>query len=269
MTIDAATIAHWQSWIGREEVRTETLDAEALRRFAAAIGEDLDVAARWPSLGHWAFFLPVVAADRVGEDGHPQRGGFLPPISLPRRMFASAEMHFDAPLRIGEPATRTSTIADIRHRSGGSGTLILVDVVHSIEQGAVALRETQTIVYREGGGTTPAIESTGDIAGDRWQPSPVDLFRFSAATFNGHRIHYDTAYARDEEGYPDLVVHGPFTAAKLCGLARRAEGELARFAFRAQAPIFLGQPVALVGDAGNYAALRADGSPAMSAKTIL
>lgn len=268
MTIDAADIAHWRGWIGREERRSERLDGEALRRFAAAIGESLDVARDWPSLGHWAFFLPVVAADEVGEDGHPRRGGFLPPITLPRRMFAAAEMTFDAALEPDVEAVRTSTIDDVRHRDGASGTLVLVDVSHRIVQhGRLCVTERQTIVYRDGGGATPAIVPGAPVAGEAWQPSPVDLFRFSAATFNGHRIHYDAAYAHDEEGYPGLVVHGPFTAARLFGLARRTQGAVTAFSFRAQAPIFLGQPVALVADGEGYRAIRADGMTAMHAKT--
>ncbi len=269
MTVTADDVAGWQGWIGREERRAEIVDAEAVRRFAAAIGEDLDVGRRWPSLGHWGLFLPVAAADQVGEDGHPKRGGFLPPVSLPRRMFASATMTFHRALTLGMEAERVSRIADVRHRSGGSGDLILIDVAHVIAQaGEPCIEEMQTIVYRGAGGATPVIVPSAPVDGVRWAPTPVDLFRFSAATFNGHRIHYDAAYARDEEGYPALVVHGPFTAAKLFGLARARGGEATRFSFRAEAPIFLGQPIALVAADGEYRAIRADGRTGMSAKMI-
>ena len=269
MTIDTAAVAEWQSWIGRQESRSEILEAQALRRFAAAIGEDLEVERAWPSLGHWAFFLPVVGADQVGEDGHPRRGGFLPPISLPRRMFASAEMRFERTLALGQAAERTSTIRDVRVRSGGTGTLVLVDVEHVIGQsGTACVTERQTIVYREAGGTTPPIAPGDGPDGELWCPNEADLFRFSAATFNGHRIHYDLPYAQAEEGYPALVVHGPFTAAKLFGLARRTEGEPRLFSFRAQAPIFLGQPVRLAAADGGYTAYRADGLAAMISKTV-
>ncbi|PZU65732.1 MAG: hypothetical protein DI554_06985, partial [Sphingobium sp.] len=130
MTLSPSDIAHWQTWAGRTESRTEMLDREALRRFAAAIGEPLDVETVQPSLAHWAFFLPVAAADQIGPDGHPKRGGFLPPISLPRRMFAAAEMQFHAPLMLDWEATRTSTVLDIAHKSGRSGELVLVKVGH-------------------------------------------------------------------------------------------------------------------------------------------
>lgn len=269
MTLDPATIAEWQGWIGRSESATETLDPGALRRFAAAIGEDLDVEHHWPSLGHWAFFLPVVSREQVGEDGHPRRGGFLPPVTLPRRMFAAAEMQFAAPLRVSEPATRRSTIMDVRHRAGTSGELILLDVEHVIMQaGAGCVTERQTIVYRQDGGRTPPILPGAMPDGEGWSPSEADLFRFSAATFNGHRIHYDLDYARSVEGYPALVVHGPYTAAKLFGLAARTDGKPTRFSFRASAPIFQGQPAVLVADAGTYRAVRADGVDGMVAKTI-
>ncbi len=269
MTLDPATIAEWQGWIGRSESATETLDPGALRRFAAAIGEDLDVARHWPSLGHWAFFLPVVPSDQVGEDGHPRRGGFLPPVTLPRRMFAAAEMQFAGPLRVGKAATRRSTILDLRHRAGASGELILLDVEHVVAQGGMdCVTERQTIVYREDGGRTPPIAAAEMPDGERWNPTEADLFRFSAATFNGHRIHYDLDYALSVEGYPALVVHGPYTAAKLFGLASRTDGVPTQFSFRASAPIFLGQPVALVAEAGTYRAVRADGSTGMLAKTI-
>lgn len=270
MTIQEGLIAHWQSWIGRQERHEEVLDPEALRRFAAAIGEDLDVERHWPSLGHWAFFLPVVAADQVGEDGHPQRGGFLPPVALPRRMFASANMRFIGALALGAPAVRTSTILDVRHRAGGSGALVLVDVEHVIAQrGTDHVIERQTLVYREAGGSTPPVLPSGSGGGEAWLPTERDLFRFSAATFNGHRIHYDLPYTKEVEGYPSLVVHGPFTATRLFALARRTEGTPTLFSFRAQAPLFLGQPARLVAGDRLYIARRADGLDAMAAKTIL
>lgn len=269
MTIDADLVAEWQSWVGRSETRTEMLCAESLRRFAAALGEDLDVERMPPSLAHWAFFLPVVAPDELGHDGHPKRGGFLPPVTLPRRMFAAADMVFHAPLRLGEPATRTSRIDAVTHKAGRSGDLLLVDLVHDIAQGgAPRVTERQTIVYRDAGAPTPPVVAAdlpgepGDIA---WQPRGVDLFRFSAVTFNSHRIHYDLPYATGEEGYPALVVHGPFTAARLFAFALRAGVTPRGFTFRALAPLFADQPVRLRrGDApGTVVAIRCDGAIAM------
>ena len=236
------------------------------------MGASLDVEAAFPPLGHWAYFNDAVEPEELGSDGHPRRGRFLPPVELPsRRMFASAEFRFEAPLTLGAPAELAQTIADVRQRSGRTGELVLVDVARRLSQGGAleGLTETQTIVYREAGEPTPAVTDTGAAAeGELWRPGVVDLFRFSAATYNGHRIHYDQAYARGEEGYPDLVVHGPFTAAKLFDLATRIAGRpLAGFSFRAMAPLFVNQPVRLrAGDApGEVVAIRCDGQTAMSA----
>ncbi|MFV3126799.1 FAS1-like dehydratase domain-containing protein [Niveispirillum sp. KHB5.9] len=271
-TVDPTELEQWRGWIGRSEARTETLDAEALRRYAAALGEDLDVERRQPSLAHWAFFLPVVAADRIGPDGHPMRGGFLPPVSLSRRMFGAAAMEFGDALVLGKAATLTATIADVRHKPGRSGDLVFVEVDREIAQdGVVKVRERQTIVYRPAGVPVAPIEETrlrvGEV--DRvWRPGPVELFRFSAVTFNSHRIHYDLPYAMDEEGYPGLVVHGPFTAARLYGLAAEQAGApLRRFGFRAAAPLFANQPILLSPGAepGFVQAVRCDGTVAMTA----
>jgi 3-methylfumaryl-CoA hydratase len=270
MTIAEADIAHWRTWIGMAETRSERLDVEALRRFAAATGEPLDVEQVQPPLAHWAFFLPVAGADQIGADGHPKRGGFLPPVNLPRRMFAAAQMDFGDPLSLGDVAHRHSTVLDVTHKSGRSGDLVLVDVEHRIEQGgAERVTERQTILYRDIGEAMSAF-APKDIAaaeGDAaWQPGPVDLFRFSAVTFNSHRIHYDLSYATHEEGYPGLVVHGPFTATRLFSHARVHRGPPRAFGFRAAAPIFCGQPVVLRTIAeGDYRAVRCDGTEAMVA----
>ena len=265
-------LAHWQSWIGRTETREEVIEAESLRRYAAVLGESLDVERTRPSLAHWATFLPVVPPDQIGVDGHPKRGGFLPPISLPRRMFASADMRFRGDLRLGAVAARTSTVRDLRHRSGASGELVLVEVEHVVTQdGEERVVERQTILYRGSGGRVAPVEDRGLGGAETWTPSPVDLFRFSAVTFNSHRIHYDLPYATGEEGYPGLVVHGPFTAARLFGFATAVAGRPATFSFRAVAPLFASQPVRLEAgdDAGTYRAIRCDGVVAMEVKTIL
>lgn len=272
MTIAAADIAHWQQWVGRTETRAERLDVEALRRFAAAVGADLAVERTLPPLAHWAFFLPVVDAAAVGVDGHPARGGFLPPISLPRRMFAAASMRFGAALALDALAERRSRVVSVVHKAGRSGDLVLVEVEHAIVQaGDPRVVEQQTIVYRDAGAPTPPVTpaSAAPPSARRWQPGPVDLFRFSAVTFNGHRIHYDLPYAMGEEGYPGLVVHGPLTATQLFALAAAGGRRPTRFSFRAVAPLFAGQPIALVADAdtpGSVAAIRCDGVTAMTAQ---
>ena len=260
-----------ESWIGHARTQHATLEPELAIRYAAAFGSPLDVAAHFPPLGHWAYFNDAVEPDQLGPDGHPRRGMFLPPVALPRRMFASSRLTFEAPLELGKPAELTSTITDLRRRSGRqSGDMVLMDQQRELTKGgALKLTETQTIVYREMGDLTPAVEDTGaGGAGELWRPTTVDLFRYSAATYNGHRIHYDQAYAKGEEGYPDLVVHGPFTAAKLFDLAARtAARPLTTFSFRAQAPLFVNQPVRLrpAEEPNSVVAVRCDGAVAMSA----
>jgi 3-methylfumaryl-CoA hydratase len=259
-------IDEWRQSIGRREVLSERLEVESLRRYALAVGSDPAVEYNLPPLGHWAFFLPNPGDDAVGDDGHPKRGGFLPAITLPRRMFASANMLFEAPLLLGEEAQCASTIVDVSHKSGRSGDLVFVEVSRRLKQrGVVRVRERQSYVYRGDAAPTPLPVVDGeDIAGETWAPTVVNLFRFSAATFNGHRIHYDQPYATQVEGYPALVVHGPFIAAKLAGLAGRGRA-LASFAFRAQAPLFLGQPVRLQDAGAEMRAVRCDGAVAMTA----
>lgn len=269
MTLDSAAVMHWQTWIGRTEKRTEIIEVESLRRYAAALGENLDVETVLPSLAHWACFLPAVAPDQIGPDGHPKRGGFLPPVTLQRRMFAAADMTFDAPLLPGREATRASRIAGVTHKAGRSGDLVLVEVEHEIGQaGQMRVRERQTIVYRNAGAPIPAVTpiERGDVPDAvTWLPGTVDLFRFSAVTFNSHRIHYDAPYATGEEGYPSLVVHGPFTAARLFGLGARQAGAIRQFSFRALAPLFVDQPVTLVHGEDSVSAIRCDGVTAMAA----
>jgi 3-methylfumaryl-CoA hydratase len=266
-------IEAWSAHIGRREIRRQRLDVESLRRFAAAQGADMDVERRPPPLAHWAWFVETVGPEGIGPDGHPRRGGLLPPVRLPRRMFAAAVMTFERPLALDAEGELSITVADVRHRSGKTGDLVFVEVDRRLSQeGRGRLSERQTIVYRGLGGPVAPIEPT-DLPlrhdAEAWLPTPVDLFRFSAVTFNSHRIHYDNPYATQEEGYPGLVVHGPFTAAKLFAFAQsRAGRAIRRFEFRAVAPLFVGQPIYLApgGEEGEVQALRCDGAVAMNAK---
>lgn len=266
-------IETWRAHVGRQEVHRQRLDVESLRRFAAAQGADMDVASRPPPLAHWAYFLDTIGPEGIGPDGHPRRGGLLPPVRLPRRMFAAAVMTFVEPVTLDAEGELSITVADVRHRSGKTGDLVFVEVDRRLSQGGrERLAERQTIVYRGLGDPVPAIEPT-DLPlrhdAEVWLPTPVDLFRFSAVTFNSHRIHYDHPYATGEEGYPGLVVHGPFTAAKLFAFARARGGrDISRFEFRAVAPLFVGQPTYLApGEReGEVQALRCDGAVAMSAR---
>ena len=270
--IDPAALDGWKSAVGRTETRNERLEFESLRRYALAVGSDPAIERQLPPLAHWAFFLPQAEDGEIGEDGHPKRGGFLPSITLPRRMFAAADIVFEAPMALGDHAEMVSTIAEVNHKSGKSGDLVFVEVDRVISQGGkVRVRERQSYVYRGMGDpasmpvateTAPTNEGLGE---EIWHPGPVNLFRFSAVTFNSHRIHYDLPYTQQQEGYPALVVHGPFTAARLAGFAQRG-GALARFTFRAQAPLFLGQPIRLQHGEGEVRATRCDGATAMIAE---
>lgn len=249
------------------------LDIESLRRFAAALDANLDVERCAPPLAHWAYFLDIVSATQIGSDGHCSRDrGILPPVRLPRRMFAGAAMQFCRPLSIGIAAELTLSLVGIKHRVNSGGDLVFVEIDRRLSQdGDIRVVEKQTIVYRAGFSAVPTVANNTRRNCDNeeiWSPSPVDLFRFSAATFNSHRIHYDAAYAREQEGYPSLVVQGPFTAAKLFDFVQRREGPVSRFSFRATAPLFVDQEVRLVGGpvAGEVQAIRCDGVLAMSAR---
>ncbi|MGI6854653.1 FAS1-like dehydratase domain-containing protein [Mesorhizobium sp. 1B3] len=242
-------VAHLREWIGREEQACELLTPTLVERFEATLGRQLTrIADEAPVAIHWCLHQPAVAPDGLGRDGHPARGGFLPPVPLPRRMWAGGELSFLAPLRVGDEVTRISRIADVAHKQGRTGELVFVTVEHEVRSGGLlAIRERQDIVYRamETGASTP-VPATAE-------PHPADhseqveatttlLFRYSALTFNGHRIHYDLDYARDEEGYAGLVVHGPLQATLLLHLALRVKGATpARFAYRGVAPLILGR----------------------------
>jgi 3-methylfumaryl-CoA hydratase len=262
----------WRAFVGRSETRRQVLDPESLRRYAVAVGSTPEVEKLPPPLAHWAWFLEATANDRLGPDGHPLRGqGILPPVRLERRMFAAATVSFSAPLELGAQAELTLTLAEVRHRSGRTGDLVFVEVDRVLTQdGAERLRERQTIVYRAAGERVAPVEPVADPGPPNalvWTPGSVELFRFSAATFNSHRIHYDLPYAQDVEGYPGLVVHGPLTAARLFGFATSRMGPIARFSFRAQAPLFAGQPILLAPGEGavEVRAIRCDGAVAMTA----
>lgn len=267
--VDDAAVEEWQAAIGRSETRRERIEHESVRRFALAVGADPDVERILPPLAHWACFLPNAQDGEIGSDGHARRGAFLPAITLPRRMFAASTIAFEAGLALGEDAELVSTLASVIHKRGRSGDLVFVDVDRVLTQnGDVRVRERQSYVYRGDGEPAAMPEAASEaIAGELWKPGPANLFRFSAATFNSHRIHYDLDYARSEEGYPALVIHGPFTAVKLAALAWQGGG-LRNFSFRAQAPLFLGQAVRLQREATEVRAVRCDGETAMTAKLV-
>jgi 3-methylfumaryl-CoA hydratase len=246
------------AWKGRTETRRQQADPEPLAGLAALLDQDPDrfhPGVPVPPLWHWAYFLPRARQSDIDTDGHPRKGGFLPPVPLPRRMWAGSDLEFHAPLRVGDAIERRSTVADIRMKQGRAGTLVFVEVLHEVHgpQG-LALRERQDIVYREPpapGETPPAGEPAP--ADPAWQqavqPTPMLLFRYSALTFNSHRIHYDRPYATEVEGYPGLVVHGPLQATWMMELARahRPGHVVTRFQFRAARPLFDTTPLRVCG----------------------
>jgi 3-methylfumaryl-CoA hydratase len=272
-TVRPEELASWREFIGRSEVRRDVIDAATLRRFAAAVGSTAEVEREPPPLAHWAFFCDVAATDQLGPDGHPSRGsGLYPPVSLPRRLFASSTIKLVEPLIIGEEAELTLRVLDVKHRVGKSGDIVLLDLERRLRQQArLRVMEQQTIVYRES--STPMAPIAPDerqaMEAERlWTPRSVELFRFSAVTFNAHRIHYDERYATQIEGYPGLVVQGPLTAIKLFAFAQgRLPRPIRQFCFRAVAPLFVEQPAALVIDSepNRVACIRCDGEIAMSA----
>jgi 3-methylfumaryl-CoA hydratase len=238
-------LVHLQSWIGRSETLHDTVTAAPLRALTATLDRD-DVPDQLPPCWHWLYFLPTHRQSEIGPDGHPKRGGFLPPVPLPRRMWAGSRLRFVAPLRVGQSITRTSRIDDVRLKEGRRGPLVFVNVRHEIRgDGELAITDEHDIVYRENpqpGDPPPAgVAAPVDAQWSRRiEPDDVLLFRYSALTFNGHRIHYDRRYVTEVEGYPGLVVHGPLIATLLLDLLRRQlpEAQIRAFTFKAVKPVF-------------------------------
>jgi 3-methylfumaryl-CoA hydratase len=247
-------------WIGRTETARDRIGATPF----SALRATLDLPAMpapegtpLPPLWHWLYFLPLHRASEIGPDGHARRGGFLPPVPLPRRMWAGSQFEFRAPLRVGDAVERVSTIADVSVKTGRTGPLVFVKVRHDLHcNGAAeaALVEFHDIVYREArrpGDAEPVPQpAPADADWQReWLPDDVLLFRYSALTFNGHRIHYDRRYVTEVEGYPGLVVHGPLIATLLLDLLHRElpGAELADFRFKAVRPSFDGRPLRVSG----------------------
>ncbi len=237
-----------RQWTGRTETREDLIHAALVNAMAATLDRDetYRVGEALPLLWHWLFFWAVSPASGIGPDGHPKRGGFLPPVALPRRMWAGGRLRFAAPLPVGAAASRVSRIKDVNAKTGSSGRLAFVTVEHEISaNGQLAVREEHDIVYRDNPqpGAAAAVPKPAPTDA-QWSrtitPDPVLLFRYSALTFNGHRIHYDRSYVTEVEGYPGLIVHGPLIATLLMDLVRRElpERTVAEFSFRALSPVF-------------------------------
>ena len=239
-------IEHLRSWIGRQDSGTEEVSSSLVAKFLATFdmkGETAKGAAA-PLAIHLCLAHPAVPTAELGPDGHPARGGFLPPVPLPRRMWAGGELVISDDIRIGEAVTRRSTIRDVTMKEGRSGTLCFVTVDHEItSNGRLVMSERQDIVYRDAGRTpapAPGVEAAAPgMHRKTVAASAPFLFRYSALTFNGHRIHYDQPYVTGEEGYPGLIVHGPIQMTMLLQFAADLKGRRpAKFSFRSLSPLF-------------------------------
>jgi 3-methylfumaryl-CoA hydratase len=261
-------IEPYLAWIGRQETveqpvnlfQAHAMEATLDRHPSLKLGDPL------PPLWHWAYFVALHKQAEIAEDGHVARGGFIPPIPLPRRMFAGAQLSFPRPLRIGETARRVSTIAGLAHKKGRTGDLVFMKVHNEIvgEDGATCIVEDQDIVYREAPkpGVVPSDLRPTRQAAWRESVTPTEalLFRYSALIFNAHRIHFDRPYTMGHEGYGGLVVHGQLTATMLADLAGRQDGRrMTGYSFRALRPILDTGPFSLCGaPEGDGAALWAE-----------
>lgn len=273
-------------WIGRSEMAVDRITPAPVNALAATLDREPALVADGdvlPPLWHWLYFLPVHRHAEIGHDGHPRRGGFLPPVSLPRRMWAGSRFEFHRPLRVGERVERVSRIDDIRGKAGRTGELVFVKVRHELHnQDGLAIVDEHDIVYRDHpDAKAPAPEPRPAPAAAAWEiPMRTDevlLFRYSALTFNGHRIHYDWPYATGVEGYPGLVVHGPLIATLLVEhlQRRQPDARLSAYEFRAVSPLFNAAPFYVCGspDAGSGKmrlwARGADGALCMEALATL
>ena len=256
-------------WIGRSETVHDTIGPTPVVALTATLDHPAApvlVGTALPALWHWLYFLPMHRQSEIGPDGHPQRGGFMPPVALPRRMWAASQLEFRAPIRVGDRVARTSTLADVGTKQGRTGKLVFVKVRHELrcnEAAEPALVEFHDIVYREAarpGDVAPAPQAAPTEA--LWcrelLPDDVLLFRYSALTFNGHRIHFDRRYVTEVEGYPGLVVHGPLIATLLLDLLCRMQpdAQLQSFQFKALRATHDGRP------------MRVHGQPAVDGRSV-
>jgi 3-methylfumaryl-CoA hydratase len=277
-------LSHLRTWCGREEVVEDGFELPRARQLAATLNRDpdtLQLGSNLPPLWHWIYGTPVSRLDQAGSDGHTAKGGFLPPVPLPRRMWAAGRFEWNRLPRLGQAYRRISRVESVEMKSGKSGQLVFVGVKHEIEaDGELALTEWHDIVYRDmpqpsaahaqdasvqastaqatpAHKTTTLTEPTHAVPSEAplapptrttvLTPNDVLLFRYSALTFNSHRIHYDRHYCREVEGYPGLVVHGPLMATLLATQAWDEAGQRTPrvFSFRAKSPVFDGTPIAV------------------------
>ena len=269
-TLDSATLTHLQSWVGKSETLSDDITSAPVRALSATLDRDdsapLAGSTVLPPLWHWLYFLPQQRQSEIGPDGHPRRGGFLPPVPLPRRMWAGGRLCWltENPLLVGQAVRRVSSIASVTHKAGRTGDLLFVLVKHEVHNAkGLALTEEHDIVYRAAAQPgDPVPQPVAAEQGAAWQreivPDDVLLFRYSALTFNGHRIHYDRRYVTEVEGYPGLIVHGPLIATLLVDLVRRhvPDAFVKSFNFKAVRPTFDLHP------------FRLNGQPSADGKTV-
>jgi 3-methylfumaryl-CoA hydratase len=259
MTSEAFDESLLQQWVGKTESVGARVNAVTANALAATLdrADRFDTGANLPPLWHWVYFWHAAPQAELGPDGHPQRGGFLPPVPLPRRMWAGGRLTFAKPLQVESDAVRSSQVASVATKHGATGPLVFVTVRHELAQeGQLCITEEHDIVYRglpQPGSAAPAPKMAPPDAEAAWSrtitPDPVLLFRYSALTFNGHRIHYDRSYVTEVEGYPGLIVHGPLIATLLVDLLQRnlPQSRIASFSFRAVGPLFDIEPFTVCG----------------------
>jgi 3-methylfumaryl-CoA hydratase len=275
----------YTDWIGNTEAIEDTISPSPARLLQMTLDDTRTTIGNGdplPPIWHWCYFLEAAPQSTLGPDGHPPRGGFMPPVALPRRMFAGGRSKFIAPLRIGAPARQTAEIKSVVEKEGRSGQLCFVTVTYTTEQdGTTCIEEGRDYVYREEGAPVSAPEPVElpPVPEGSWSrtitPDPVMLFRYSALTFNGHRIHYDQPYVTQVEHYPGLIVHGPLIATSLLELVRRNQDRpVVGFSFQARSPIFDLAPFRVVavpgeGDDVDLKAEGPDGTLSMQATATL
>ncbi|MDG0970569.1 MAG: MaoC family dehydratase N-terminal domain-containing protein [Porticoccaceae bacterium] len=270
-------MSNYQAWVGKTVEWQDVISQAAVNRFCATFG--IEKTREFAPYGfHWCLFSPDTTTEELGSDGHPPKGGFMPPIDLPRRMWAASRLEFFRSLPLEATVVKRSKIVAVNEKSGKTGALAFVEIEHEIYvDDEIAIKELQTIVYREAADSPMPlpIADAGEPCG--WQfvehlcPQPSLLFRYSSLTFNSHRIHYDLPYAQSEELYPALVVHGPLMATLALQLASK-HGHLKHFSFKGLAPAFCDQPLYLAanidGSQGEVSTIGGDGRTCLQAQVI-
>lgn len=247
----------YEKWIGRTAQVPDYVDPRSFAAMDALLsgtGDWPDPGAELPPLWHWMLFQPRAPQQDIDRDGHGRRGNFMPPVDLPRRLFASSEVEIFRPLKVGDEVSANTTIQNVYEKSGSTGRLIFVEVTYNVEAaGTAMLQETRTYVYRDDADQSKTQSSTIKADAGDWDeifhPQTTHLFRFSALTFNAHRIHYDLPYTQEVEGYPRLIVHGQFVAIKMLNACLQANPgrTVSKFRFQARSPLFEGQYIRLSG----------------------